>query len=173
VHRIVGRVRPRPRTPIHKIAAHPLNPDGCARGTGNALNTPRPASIGAAGIGAGKIATLAGVGGAAIGSTLIPPGGTSGATGTPVAVLTPPSDPGSPGTPVITGGSPPIIVPPVPPVVVCTHATSPGCGSTSPHSPPVSVSEPATVLIFTMAIAALFLARGVSTRRTPTGSAAV
>jgi hypothetical protein len=164
VHRIVGRVRPRARAPIHKIAAQPLNPDGCARGTGGALNTPRPATIGAGGLGAGKIASIVGAGGAAIGGSLIPPGGsitpgggTTGTTTTPVAVSTPPSDPGTPTGPITTGTTPPIIVPPVPPVVVV-----PGGGTT-----PVSVPEPTTLVIFAMALAALWLARTIALRRGP------
>jgi hypothetical protein len=132
VHRIVGRVRPRIRAPIHKIAARPLTPDGCARATGGALNTPRPATIGAAGAGAGKVAALAGVGSVAIGGSLIP------------------SDGGSPKPPPVS----PIIVPPVP---VCTV----GCGGTTP---PVNVPEPATVAIFAMALAALFLVRSITRR---------
>ncbi len=163
VHRIVGRIRPRPKSPIHKIAAQPLNPDGCARGTGGALNTPRPASIGAGGLGAGKIASIVGAGGAAIGGALIPPGGNhTTPTTTPVAVLTPPSDPGTTigtGIPIVT----------VPPIIKGTppKTTQPG-GS----SPPVSVPEPATVAIFAMALAALWLARAVSGRRLSRISAA-
>jgi len=151
VHRIVGRIRPR-RAPIHKIAAHPINPDGCAQPTAGALNTPRPSGIAAGGLGAGKIASVAGVGGAAAIGSLLPPGKT-----TPVSVLTPPIDPGSTGTPIITGGTPPIIVPPSPPVVLCTHPST-ACKTT----PPVSVSEPATLVVFVMALAVLFIARGIA-----------
>jgi len=134
VHRIVGRIRPRPRAAIHRIAAHPLNPDGCARPTAGPLNTPRPAGIGAAGLGAGKIATLAAVATSVIGSTPIPHDGPP-----------PPS---------------PIIVPP-PPVPVCTV----NCGIVTP---PVNVPEPATVAIFAMALAAMFLVRSITGRRART-----
>ncbi len=155
IHRIVGRIRPR-HAAIHKIAAHPLNPDGCAQPTAGPLKTPRPGGIAAGGLGAGKIASIAGVGGAAAIGTLLPPGGTTTPV-TPVAVTTPPSDGGSPTPPyIITPGGPPVIVPPVPPhTVVPPHGTK----------PPVPVSEPATLMIFAMALAALFVARAIATRR--------
>ncbi len=156
VHRIVGRIRPR-RAAIHKIAAHPINPDGCAQPTAGALNTPRPSGLAAGGLGAGKIASAVGIGGAAvIGGPLLPPSGSHTSTPTtPVSVTTSPSDPGTttnPGTPVpIT----PIIVPPTPPTVVVPS------GPTGP----VPVPEPATLVIFAMALAALWLARTLAARR--------
>jgi hypothetical protein len=145
-HRIVGRVKPRPRPTIHptKVAA---NPDGCAQPVPGAKLPARPPGIAAGGLGVGKVASLAGIGGAAaVGGTVIgagiPPGGHTITTPTtPVNFIAPPN-PG--GVPV----PPPIITPP-------------GGPSASPPTPPggVAVPEPTTIAVFAMALAALALAR--------------
>jgi hypothetical protein len=153
IHRIVGRIRPR-RAGIQKIAHHPFNPDGCARPTAGPLNTPRPLAAG--GVGAGKVASIIGAGGAtAIGGSLLPPGGshTTPTPVSPVAVTTPSGDPGNPVVtpppiPVV-----PVIVPPGPPVVVVPSGPAP--------TPPTSVSEPATLAVFAMALFALWVARNL------------
>ncbi len=156
-HRIVGRVKPRPRPTVHatKVAA---NPDGCAQPVPGSKLPARPPGIAAGGLGAGKIASLAGIGGAAaVGGTVIgggiPPGGHTNPTPTtPVNLIAPPN-PG--GVPVPT----PVITPP-------------GGPSASPPTPPggVSVPEPATIAVFAMALAALALARFMRSPRLLAGS---
>jgi hypothetical protein len=94
-HRIVGRVKPRPRPTIHptKVAA---NPDGCAQPVPGAKLPARPPGIAAGGLGVGKVASLAGIGGAAaVGGTVIgagiPPGGHT--------ITSPPTPPGGVAVP--------------------------------------------------------------------------
>ncbi len=141
-HRIVGRVRPRPK-PIVKVAANnpPPTDAGCERPV--------------AGHGPGKIAPIVGAGGAAaIGTGLItnPPGTPTHTT--PVTPVTPISvvPPG-----IVPPGN--VVVPPIPPVIVVPP-------NNNPPTNPTPVPEPTTIVIFAMALAALWLARFLAQRHT-------
>ena len=167
VHHVVGRIRHR----LHHKYVHaggpapaPPNPYGCEKhavapgaGRGALPNTPFPpspipkyAALGGVGLGA-----FGGFGGFVGG---FPGGGGGGRVVVNKVPLTPPGT--NPVIPVVT---PPAVVT-VPPIVPTTP-NPPVVGPSPPGTPPVPVPEPASVVIFLMAILIALGTRYVLTRR--------
>jgi hypothetical protein len=167
VHHVVGRIRHR----IHHKYVHAgptgggaPNPYGCEKhavagpGAGKGGLPPGPTPL--VPTGGAKLAALGGAGLAAggVGGFI---GGFGGGGSSNVISKVPLTPPGT--NPVIPVVTPPatVTVPPIVPI----NPGSPGTGTVPPGNPPVTVPEPASIVIFMMAILVALAARYVLTRR--------
>ncbi len=169
VHHVVGRIR---HSLHHKyVHAGPTgggapNPYGCEKhavaGPGYGKNAALPTTPFPAAAPVSKLAALGGglVGFGGLGGVIGGFGGGGGGSKNVVTKvpLTPPGT--NPVVPVVT---PPVVVT-VPPITPTTPGT-PVTGPSPPGTPTVPVSEPASVVIFMMAIVVALAARYALTRR--------
>ncbi len=163
VHHVVGRIK---HTIHHKfpiMGPHPSAPTpfGCEK---HAILPPRPGGSGLAGPGAvvpvTKLAALGGAGAGLValgGVGLISSGILPGLPGTKTTLRGPGTTPVSTNPVSTTPVPPPITTPPT------TVVTPPG--GTIPGTPPVTVPEPSTLVVFVFAVGVALAARHFHRRR--------
>jgi hypothetical protein len=163
VHHVVGRIKHSIHHKFPIAGPHPSAPTpfGCEK---HAILPPRPGGNGIVGPGAAVPGTkLAAIGGAGAGIVAI--GGIGGIVGGIIPTVTKGKTTitGNGTTPVSTNPVPTTPVPPTTPTPPNTIV--PPVGPTIPGTPPVSVTEPSTIVVFAFALGVALLARHYHGRR--------